>query len=173
MPQRTDDMLAIGQVLARYCRGIDRLDAEILSGVFWPDSHDDHGIFQGGRAEFIEWVIPVMRNQYSLTNFMLGQSYFEFDGEQAAVETHFSGRGWGFGGNPEVFGSLCGRYADLFETRDGEWRILRRTVIYDGAMAAQAVPQEYRRVEGLRTREDRSYHIFDDAKATPSSTASE
>jgi SnoaL-like domain len=169
MSDHTHDMLAIGQVLARYCRGVDRLDAELLTNVFWPESYDDHGMFQGGRSEFVDWVIPAMRDQYSLTNFMLGQSYFEFRGDRAAVETHFSGRGWGFGGSPELFGSLCGRYADLFEKRGGEWRILRRTVIYDGYMAAEAVPQTFRRVEGMRSHEDRSYHIFDDASAAPRS----
>lgn len=167
MSGRSDDMLAIGQVMARYCRGVDRLDADILASAFWPDSYDDHGVFQGGRAEFLEWVIPAMRNQYSLTNFMLGQSHIEFRGDRAAVETHFTGRGWGLGGNASLCGMLCGRYADLFEKRGEEWRILRRTVIYDGAMTGEAMPLNFRHVAGARSQEDRSYRIFDDDARSP------
>lgn len=165
MTERTADIVAIGQVMATYCRGVDRLDTGLLEKVFWPESYDDHGTFEGGRSEFLEWVVPSMRH-YSATNFMIGQSHCEFRGNRAAVETLFSARGWGLGGNPEQFSMLCGRYADLFEKRGGEWRILHRTVIYDGAMTGTAMPLAFPHQSGSRDREDQSYHIFEKGPVT-------
>ena len=161
MAERWQDMLAIGQILARYCRGIDRLDAELLASTFWPDSFDSHGLFEGGREGFIAWVIPAMQNHYALTQYSLGQSYYEFRDDQAAVETHFTGKGWGLGGQRDLFGMLCGRYADLFEKRAGEWRILRRTVIYDGSATCQSTDLGFNHIAGVRSEDDVSYHIFE------------
>jgi len=159
--EHLEDMLAIGQVLARYCRGVDRLDEELLRSAFWPDSFDDHGLFRGGREDFIAWVTTSMREHYASTSFTLGQSYFEFRGERAAVETHFSGKGWGAGGKPQNFNALYGRYSDLFEKRAGEWKILHRTVVYDGLVGGVASPLEFPHVHGERSSDDATYRIFD------------
>jgi hypothetical protein len=32
----------IRAALARYCRGIDRMEAELVRSVYHPDAHDDH-----------------------------------------------------------------------------------------------------------------------------------
>ena len=37
------DKQEIHEVLMRYCRGIDRCDAELLHSVYHPDATDDHG----------------------------------------------------------------------------------------------------------------------------------
>src|SRR6266446_2716225 len=78
MTIRTGDMLAIGQVMARYCRGIDRLDAELVAGVYWPEGYDDHGPFKGSGDEFTAWIIPAMAALWTVSSHVLGQSHFEF-----------------------------------------------------------------------------------------------
>ena len=40
------DKQEIHEVLMRYCRGIDRCDAELLHSVYHPDATDDHGLFK-------------------------------------------------------------------------------------------------------------------------------
>src|SRR5262245_17777267 len=41
------DKQAIQEVLARYCRGVDRADLELLRSVYHPDAIDNHGTFNG------------------------------------------------------------------------------------------------------------------------------
>jgi hypothetical protein len=164
MAERFEDMMSIGQALARYCRGIDRLDPELIASAYWPDAYDNHGPFQGPRDDFVAWVVPAMRHGHSVTNFSLGQSYFEFRGDQAAVETVFVSRSLGPGEQANSFRILSGRYADLFEKRAGEWRIFRRTVMYDSAAATEATPLNFPHAEGSRSRDDVSYRIFEMAR---------
>jgi hypothetical protein len=47
--QQLIDKLEIHEVLTRYCRGIDRCDAELLESVYHPDATDNHGQFVGKR----------------------------------------------------------------------------------------------------------------------------
>jgi hypothetical protein len=52
------DREAIREVMARYCRGIDRLDVELIKSAYHPDAFDDHGPFKGLRDDFVEWIVP-------------------------------------------------------------------------------------------------------------------
>ncbi|MDH4365910.1 MAG: nuclear transport factor 2 family protein, partial [Acidimicrobiia bacterium] len=51
-----DDLLAkeeIREVLFRYCRGIDRLDFDLVESCYHPGAYDDHGTYQGDVPGFI------------------------------------------------------------------------------------------------------------------------
>lgn len=160
MEARHDDMAAIGQVMARYCRGIDRLDRELVSGAFWPDAYDDHGPFQGSGTEFVDWIMPAMEQLHAISSHILGQSYFEFEGTRAAVETQFTAHRIGHGERAGVRSTLGGRYVDTFERRGGEWRIVRRIVMYDWSARSEAEPLDFPHLEGSRSRSDPSYEAF-------------
>ncbi|MCJ7436647.1 MAG: nuclear transport factor 2 family protein, partial [Acidimicrobiia bacterium] len=59
LPMTLQDLAAqqeIRDVLIRYTRGIDRMDADLVRSTYHPDAHDDHGAYQGGVDGFIEWV---------------------------------------------------------------------------------------------------------------------
>lgn len=155
-----EEMAAIRQVMARYCRGIDRLDRELVSGAFWADAYDDHGPFQGTGPEFVDWIMPAMEQMHAVSSHILGQSYFEFAGERAAVETPFTAHRIGHGERAGIRSTLGGRYVDIFERRDGEWRILRRIVMYDWSAKSEAEPLDFAHLEGSRSREDPSYQTF-------------
>jgi hypothetical protein len=164
MTERVADMAAIGQVLARYCRAIDRLDAELLESVYWPDARDDHGPFRGDREGFVAWAMREMRARHSVTAHALNQSLYEFRGDRAAVETHYVVRSWGSGDQASIFRILSGRYLDIMEKRDGEWRILNRTTMYDSAGTSPAMPLAFEHIQGSRSPADPSYHLFDSIK---------
>lgn len=118
-------------VLERYCRGIDRLDADALASVYWGDAHDNHGIYNGPANGFAEFIIPYMRDHWTTTTHMIGQSNIAIEGDRAAAETVFIAhhiRPDGDGIADDVAG---GRYADVLECRNGEWRILDRVVVMD------------------------------------------
>jgi hypothetical protein len=46
----------IRDVLIRYTRGIDRMDADLVRSAYWPGAHDDHGAFRGSVEELIDWL---------------------------------------------------------------------------------------------------------------------
>ena len=52
----------IRQVLERYCRGIDRLDAALIDSVYWDDATDNHGIYVGPGKDFSAFIIPMLRD---------------------------------------------------------------------------------------------------------------
>lgn len=140
--QELADREAIRDCLYRYARGIDRADEAALRSAYWPDAHDCHGAYDGPVEGFIEAARKVWaagaRNIHVVSNVLI-----EFEGaERAAVESYFTAyqRGPSAGGTIKQF-LLVGRYCDLFEKRQGEWRIQRRTVAYDW-VEEQPVPEE-------------------------------
>lgn len=126
------DREAIRDCLYRYCRGIDRGDEAALRSSYWPDATDQHGAYSGPVEGFIQMALGVFktnpRNIHQVSNILI-----EFrSATDARVETYFNAlqRGPGQDGVVRQF-LLAGRYCDAFEKRGDEWRVARRTVVYD------------------------------------------
>lgn len=131
MTQQSLDREAIRHALATLARGEDRRDAVLITRAYWPDSVTDYGVFQGDFAAYLAWVVPGA-DAITNTQHVLGQSYIEFDGDRACVETQvISYHRIDYGGGDEHDTVIGGRYLDVFEQRDGEWRIASRTMLYD------------------------------------------
>jgi ketosteroid isomerase-like protein len=125
------DKQAIHEVLMRYCRGVDRRDAELLRSTYWPDAWDNHGLFAGTRDQFVDWVIPFLQENFSVSIHKIGNELVEIRGDAAYSESYFTGYyELVHDGRPHTRMS-CGRYVDRFERRQGEWRVARRTVVGD------------------------------------------
>jgi hypothetical protein len=125
------DREAIRHCLMRYCRGIDRLDRELLDSVYWPDATDDHIIYSGNASGFINFVIDVL-SQLDQTQHLVGNVLIDMSGpDMASSESVFQAfhRLPGAVGASDLF--VGGRYVDRLEKRNDEWRILARTVIID------------------------------------------
>lgn len=144
------DRQEIEHVLKLYCRAIDRCDLELLLTIYHPDGTDDHGAFSGNAMEFAETIIPSLRDgildgMHSVTHctidvegdFATSESYYwayqRAPGGEEAVTAFF---GPDYAARTKADGSIngchdyyCGgRYIDLFERRDGQWKILRRKI---------------------------------------------
>lgn len=124
------DKQAITEVLARYCRGVDRADRATFEACYWPDATDDHIKYVGGLkglADFVFAAIGKTRTQHQMHNALI-----EPRGEtRAFVESYchaYHETEGPFGGQEMEFGA---RYLDMFEKRGGEWRILHRKVLMD------------------------------------------
>lgn len=136
------DREAIRDCLYLYCRGIDRADEATLRSAYWPDAIDNHGSYNGPVEGFVEWARAVWskgpRNIHAISNILI-----EFKSATTAhVESYFSALQRGAGGDGVVRQfALAGRYCDVFEKRQGEWRVLERTVVFDW-VEPQAVPGE-------------------------------
>ena len=57
------DRAAIEDCLVRYCHAIDRCDAELLRGVYWPDAVDDHIFWRGNAEAFVDFCMPVLKSR--------------------------------------------------------------------------------------------------------------
>jgi hypothetical protein len=125
------DKQEIRDVLMRYCRGIDRLDAELVASVYHDDAYDDHGTFKGRGKDFAVHVMNGL-SRFERTMHFLGNSLIELDGEAAKSETYFVAyhRLRRDDGSAEDF-VAGGRYVDRFERRNGPWLIAKRVVVME------------------------------------------
>lgn len=120
----------IYEVLCRYCRGIDRLDLELVRDCYHPDATDHHVSFEGQRDEFIEWLSIELR-KLDGTMHTIGNHLIELQGELARSETYVHTSTWtrssdGSGDSYSITGT---RYVDTFECRGGVWRIAERWAV--------------------------------------------
>lgn len=125
------DRLAIQDVLARYSRGIDRLDRELLLSVYHPDAVDDHGVFIGNPHEFVNWAFAMHRATHLSHQHCVLNHTCELDGDTAHTETYYLFVGMNRKGEP--VGVSGGRYVDRMEKRGGKWAIAARVCIRDWA----------------------------------------
>jgi len=124
------DKQQIRQLIMQYCRGADRNDKALFASVYWPDATDDHGVFNGDAAGFVEFA------QGSLaplkTQHMIGNVLIEMESPTRAKAesyvTAFHRADSHFGGQEFIVGA---RYVDIVEKRDGVWKFLHRTLAYD------------------------------------------
>lgn len=135
---RLADRAEITEVLARYCRGVDRCDEATLAAVYHPDAIDDHGTFTGPAHEFAAWAVVGAAQAWESSNHSVHNVIIDWlDDDTAKVESYVlginlraarAGAGDGDGQQIEVF---AGRYVDRFERRNGRWRISHRRAIRD------------------------------------------
>ena len=122
---------AITRVLNRYAQGVDRYLLDQVRACYWDDATDSHlPHFEGPVDDYVDWLavaLPPLRCiSHQLTNILID---VDEDAGEAAVESYCL--------NALVTEAAtaptlqCFRYVDRFQRRDGEWRILRRTVARD------------------------------------------
>ena len=149
----------ITDTLYRYCRGIDRMDADLIRSAYHADGYDDHGdSFRGGVEDYIAWVLPVLKERFVSTMHTLSNISIEEDGGVAKVESYLIAYHVSAGtGSLRVFGA---RYVDKFEDRPGAgWRIVHRTLVSEWQVehAGNFVPTPPGTVPAARDRSDPSY----------------
>jgi ketosteroid isomerase-like protein len=143
VPPTAESLLAreaIREAMARYCRGIDRLDTDLIKSAYHPDAFDDHGPFKGVRDDFVEWIIPFLRREYVTTTHHLTTQSIDLSGDVAHVETYAIVVQEKHVGGDIVQLVANSRYVDRFEKRDGDWRIAHRVVVTDSARTDTVAP---------------------------------
>lgn len=162
--QQLLDRQAIRDVVLRYCRGIDRLDLELVRACYHPDATDDHGSpHPRTRDEYVEWVAGVLR-RFTGTMHFVGNQLVELDGDVARSETY--GVAYHHGDPPEDHRrnfTTGFRYVDRFERRDGEWRIATRVAVREWTHTVTAdqqviIPPDR---DGRRGRRDRTDAVYE------------
>lgn len=151
----------IRQVVLRYCRGIDRLDLDLVRSCYHPDATDEHGTFRGSVDEYLAWVERLLV-RYDATFHLVGNHLVEVDGDVARSEAYGVAHHRSEDPDPRRNLTVGFRFLDRFERRDGTWRIARRVATTEWVTA---VPPELRwplpagGAEGRRGPEDPLYGL--------------
>jgi hypothetical protein len=101
---------AIRQAVLRYCRGVDRLDGELMRSAYHDDATDDHGVFVGSAADLCRRVADdshATGEVYNITYLL-----------RAA-------------GGGRQLDTWWGRYLDRYECREGRWAIVHRVCVHE------------------------------------------
>lgn len=132
---RLEAMEAIREGLHRCAKAADRGDIAMLKSCYHPGATEVHWIFTGDAAEFAEFIMPELAplrvSRHSLSNPII-----RLEGDRAFVETQY----WGIamldtpdhGAGAFVEHHAFGRYLDIWEKRDAQWRIAHRHLTDDG-----------------------------------------
>jgi hypothetical protein len=165
---KIDDLLDKQEIMElsyRYSRACDRMDADLMAAVYWPDGTDDHGTFKGSAPDYVDWVMGFVgawvSTHHDNTNILI-----DLDGDVAFGEVHWTGYY-----RYEIEGVLhdhlaVGRYLDRYERRDdgdgGEWRIKHRTCLSDWSRIepADAAMVSASRANPLRGRRGTDDHLY-------------
>lgn len=125
------DRQDIYDLVCRYCRGVDRLDHDLIRACYWDDASDDRGFFQGGPDAFAAFAIKASKLSSS-THHLIGNALIEVEGDVAFGEIYLLAQHRTqdkTGAAIDFF--VGGRYVDRYERRGGEWRIAHRTELTD------------------------------------------
>ena len=139
---------AIRDVVYRYCRGIDRLDLDLVRSCYHSDGTDSHGSFEGGVDAYLAWVEPLL-SRYDRTFHFIGNLLIDFDNPtrgrvsprlasavaDPTVPTVACCESYGIAhhesaGGPTHANLVTGfRFIDRFEDRGKGWAIASRTAV--------------------------------------------
>lgn len=127
----------IREVLYSYARGVDRADTEGAKEAYHPDAMDIHwDSFTGNGHEFMDHITRSVRTVHFVLH-KICNPIIELDGDRAFVESRYTSivrvdvddappGNW-------VEHTANGRYLDIFERRDGVWRIAHRRLAKEGS----------------------------------------
>jgi hypothetical protein len=124
-----DDYLAkqeIYELSCRYSRGLDRLDAELLMSVFSDDAYCEYGIYNGPPGPFVEFALQAL-GEHAANQHLVGQVLVDVEGEEAFGEVYFQAYHKVPAGEHFEDLMISGRYLDMYERRDGSWKIAYRS----------------------------------------------
>jgi hypothetical protein len=158
------DRQAIADVVLRYCRGVDRLDLELVRDCYHPDATDEHGTFTGTRDEYVDWVAGIL-TRFTGTMHLVANQLIEVDGDVARSESYGVAHHWGDPADDPRRNFTTGfRYVDQFSRRDGQWRIAKRVAVREWTHVVPAdqqlvIPPERDGRRGRRDRTDATYEL--------------
>jgi SnoaL-like domain len=152
------DHQAITDVMNRYCRSMDRIDARLGYSVWHEDGMADYGsVFTGTGHGFIDWVCAFHRTLLS-HHHQVGNALIAIDGDRAGSESYVTVDLLRAEGDRRVLRTGRGRYLDDWSRRDGRWALERRRFVLN------FVDEREVQVDmgwGSRDASDPSYPVLD------------
>lgn len=127
------DRQEILDLQATYCRGVDRLDLDLVRSVYADAGVDHHTGFDGSADELVAWLDRGLR-MLEGTRHVLGTHTCEIRGDVAAAETYGTATHWGTPADEPALNFTTGfRYVDHLVRERGRWRIAERWAVREWA----------------------------------------
>ena len=124
------DRAQLADLVARYCRAVDRRDFALVRSLYHDDAVDRHGsMFEGTADEFVAWLPQMMAN-FELTVHRLGQSLFAVSGDVAEGEHYVSAYHRTQAPQRQEI-TIGGRYLDRYRRAGNSWKFAARSLIFD------------------------------------------
>ena len=149
-PEQLSDLEAIRQCALRYCRGVDRLNPQIMKSAYWPDATDNHGSFVGNAWEFVDHCMTSHLKWRGTAHCVLNHTIELDDAEHARGEIYNVSYLFHHPteDEPNRTDTWHGRYLDHYEKRSTEqgfeWRISKRICLHEATHThttpAMAIP---------------------------------
>jgi len=158
------DRQAILDCVVAYCRGVDRMDLDILKRAYHPDATENHnGTVVGTFDDLVDWIWGPYQENLVMSHHVVQNHWCELDGDVAHTETYCT--------YTEIRSvapfsrQIGGRYIDRFERRDGRWAIAARVLVQDWIVNAPGEaatfyapnPAKPLQIPPSRNRQDVSY----------------
>ena len=139
--QQLADLEAIREVARRYCRGVDRLDEHEMKAAYWPDATDDHGTFVGNAWEFAAHCM-VGHLRWRSTQHCIFNHTIALDDDGVHARGEIYNVSYLLQRDADVLDTWHGRYLDVYEKRDDEWRILERICVHEFTTSDTVSPMQ-------------------------------
>jgi SnoaL-like domain len=130
---RADHIESIRACAHRYCRGVDRVDLELMKSAYWPGAIDDHGVYVGDAMAFCERVV-VSHRRYESTMHCILNHAIELEPDEMTAHGEIYNISYLLRRNDEdrrIMDTWWGRYLDRYERRGDEWRIAHRICVHE------------------------------------------
>lgn len=137
-------MVAIGQLLARYCHMLDSdtTTADEVAGLFTEDGivepHYAGDVRYVGRDEvcrFFHEYLGITRKNSMLRRHLISSEHIEVDGDTATAHAFLDASGIQHGADPHL-GLYVGSYQDTLRRVHRRWYFSRRVIMLDWAWKA-------------------------------------
>lgn len=120
---------AVRQALYTYCRGVDRLDPQLVTAAFWPDAVITLGtLYTGSPAGFADMAMNFMQ-MFAATRHDIANITLVGDSDAIGYEANV--RTWHRIEATASELTVLGRYIGRATRREGEWRIAEHGELMD------------------------------------------
>ena len=153
------DRQAITELIHRYCRSMDRIDAELGYTIWHDDAEVDYGAtYRGSGRGFIDFVCELHQRALSHSH-QISNVLIELDGDRAGSESYVTASLRMSNGGKLQQVTVWGRYIDRWSRREGRWGIDRRVTVIDFDEVRDVVPLSAASI-GRRDASDPSYGVL-------------
>jgi ketosteroid isomerase-like protein len=150
---------AIRDCITRYCRGIDRMDLDLVRSCYHPDAIDEHGDLGGDLETYLANLAKVLPRSETSTHF-IGNMQIEVEGDVAFAETYCYGVSRRRDGDKVLQSLVAVRYLDRFERRETGWRIAHRKCVMDWSRLDDGGTPYQAEAGYIRGRKDRDDPVY-------------
>ena len=156
---------AVEEVLLDYARGNDHADEAMIRSCFWPESKHKHGGYEGTSMGFVDFAMKIIARLKYCKHHISNVSV-QVDGDRAFSECYYFAhhRRDTKDGTGEEDAFFEGRYIDIFERRDGVWKIIHRRGMSDWNSPVYPAESPYDSLpagsHSLRSKDDPYYTML-------------